>query len=197
MSIQALNWALERRIDKLPAKLLLIVIANRAGFDNECWPSIRTMMRETGMSRSSVKRWINWLVIHNFITRTQRRSSSGDLTTSMYVCNLPVSIEGVGPAVDPPRSTCDTPIDEPTLNPKGKIDRKGLRGNSGKQESGKRKPRHGQRSSDRKRVWFDHGTEEWAAYAANYAQAHVGMAPEKQWNDSGSWFNYLGEAAPR
>jgi hypothetical protein len=58
---------------------------------------------------------------------------------------------------------------------------------------GKQKPAHGCHTKDRRRVWFDHGTTEWEAYAADFREHHDGRSPRLYWNNSGSWFNWVGE----
>ena len=59
--------------------------------------------------------------------------------------------------------------------------------------SGKTKPRHGIKTKDHKRIWLDRETEEWKQYADDYRSAHKGINPPLQWENSGSWFNLMGE----
>jgi len=56
----------------------------------------------------------------------------------------------------------------------------------------KAKPHHGQ-SSKKGRIWFDRGTMEFEAHAADYRDRHYGLEPPMNWNDSGAWFNIKGE----
>jgi uncharacterized protein YdaU (DUF1376 family) len=72
-------------------------------------------------------------------------------------------------------------------------ERKSLNGHG----EGKRgKPRHGQRTKDGKRVWFDRETLEWKQYAADYAEHH-GHDVSLNWNGAGSWFYLAGEETHR
>lgn len=64
----------------------------------------------------------------------------------------------------------------------------GLNGHAAKPS----KPRHGQ-CAPRGRIWFDRGTPEFDAHAADYRQAHFGNEPELNWNGTGAWFYSAGE----
>jgi uncharacterized protein YdaU (DUF1376 family) len=54
------------------------------------------------------------------------------------------------------------------------------------------KPHH-QQSSKKGRIWFDVGTMEFDAHAADYRNAHYGLEPPLSWNGAGAWFNIKGE----
>lgn len=60
-------------------------------------------------------------------------------------------------------------------------------------EQGQRiKPRHGSRG--RGMVWFDHGSEEWTLYAADWREAtRTDKLPERRIGGVGNWFRWLGE----
>lgn len=191
MSNQALTWAFDARVGNTHAKLVLIVIANRAGFYNECWPLIETIAYETELSRRTVFRALSYLTEKCFIIKSQRRSREGRQSSSMYICNMPEcqsdTLEKSARVPNRTRQSASvgTHTDEPTLNPQGKNINKTLRGKKGK-------PRHGQKTKDGKRIWFDKGTADWQAYADDYTAKHQ-TAPPANWNGAGSWFNYFGE----
>jgi uncharacterized protein YdaU (DUF1376 family) len=93
-----------------------------------------------------------------------------------------------------------TNVDTPTPTPKG-LDSKRGNGSHFREEgeaSGhprkKEPPRHGAFKKDHSRVFFHHGTPEWAAYADDYREHHNGLDPPMQWNGLGSWFNWSGES---
>lgn len=208
MSNKASNWAWSQRVKNIHAKLVLLCLADKAGFSNECWPYIDTIAQETELSRSSVIRAIKFLTERKLIAKSPRRSKRGRQASSMYLCNIPECPPDIletsrvstfetlekpsrVSGVTPQGVHCDTHTDEPTLNPQ-RIERKKNEEAVGK--GGKKgKPRHGQRTKDGKRVWLDYGTSDWNVYAQEYARAHAGMGPEKQWQGRGSWFNYSGE----
>jgi len=55
-----------------------------------------------------------------------------------------------------------------------------------------RKPLHGQKTRDGKRVWCDIGTDDFEAYAQDYRR-NKGSEPALNWSGSGAWFNWHGE----
>lgn len=79
MSFQAMAWAIKQPV-KPSEKLLLIVMANYADDIGQCWPSVETLSRDTGMSRATVKRTLTKLEKIGFIARYKR--SKGNLQTS-------------------------------------------------------------------------------------------------------------------
>lgn len=86
MSFQAMAWAVKI---KLPAqeKITLLMLANYANQDGQCWPSIDTLSLDTGLSRASVKRALRKLVERGLMTKA--RQVKGHLQTSnFYVLKL-------------------------------------------------------------------------------------------------------------
>ena len=83
MSFQAMAWAINQ---KLPTneKFVLIMIANYANDRGFCWPSIKTLSDNTGLSRSSVKRIIGKLIKDNVIEVKPRKLAMGNFTSNMY-----------------------------------------------------------------------------------------------------------------
>ena len=84
MSIQAVAWALEQDMPNAPLKLVLVALCNHADRDTgSCFPSIRTLMREASMSRSSVQRQIKALADAGIVEvgatfdKSGRQSSNG------------------------------------------------------------------------------------------------------------------------
>lgn len=55
--------------------------ANKAG---QCFPAINTVARETGLSRSTVKRAIRDLEQTGFLTRSQRWREQGGKSSNLY-----------------------------------------------------------------------------------------------------------------
>lgn len=71
-----------------PQRALLMALADRANDSGECWPSIATLAKESGFSRSTVRASLNTLKDAGFINWKQRRDESGDLTSNLYILNL-------------------------------------------------------------------------------------------------------------
>jgi hypothetical protein len=62
MSIQAVSWVLEESRSRGYARLVLLSLANYANDDDECWPSMRTIARNAGISLGAVPPQIQELV---------------------------------------------------------------------------------------------------------------------------------------
>ena len=91
MSLKAMVWAFEQRIDSPPAKLLLLCLAHHAGFANECWPSIKTLTEETELSKRTIIRLIQRLTASGHMTRTREKRADGRYGINRYVLLLPPS----------------------------------------------------------------------------------------------------------
>lgn len=130
MSIQAVATVLESDVGEVSAKMLLVCIANAHNTSTgTCCPSIERLCHESGMSRSSVKRWLKWLSDEGFIEVDESRDESGRQRTNTYRLgttsrgsNLnPLSKfePGEGSSSEPPEgSNCEPPLKEPEENRK-------------------------------------------------------------------------------
>ncbi len=74
MSIKQLNLALE--VERLTPgqKLVLLVLANRANKNDEAWPSIESIARQSCMSRSGVKNALRGLVEQELLSKKTRHN---------------------------------------------------------------------------------------------------------------------------
>jgi DNA-binding transcriptional MocR family regulator len=70
-------------------KLILILLANKADESFSCYPSIRTLMGESGAGRSTVLRALKDLETNGFITRQPQFRESGAQRSSRYYLNHP------------------------------------------------------------------------------------------------------------
>jgi DNA-binding MarR family transcriptional regulator len=77
-----MSWALKQPV-KTTEKLLLLVIANYADEKGHAWPSVETLARDTGMSRTTVKRTMKKLEATGFIRR-QKRIKNQSQTSNLY-----------------------------------------------------------------------------------------------------------------
>lgn len=71
MSFNAFRWAIKQQCPPFP-KLVLLILADHANTDGQCWPSMATICIETGLSRSSAVRAINKLVKLGLIRKSGR-----------------------------------------------------------------------------------------------------------------------------
>lgn len=87
MSFIALRWAVRQRGLPITAKLLLVQLAEYASdhSGNEtCWPSVNTLVLDTGLSRASIFRALAVLEQASLIAREGRTRSQ----STMYLLKL-------------------------------------------------------------------------------------------------------------
>lgn len=82
MSFQAMTWAVKA---ELPAKekFVLIMMANYADASGKCWPSLGTLAKETGLSKSTVQRAIQSLVKQGLV-KIESRTYRGRTISNVY-----------------------------------------------------------------------------------------------------------------
>lgn len=96
MSVQAISWALEQKVDS-SRKIVLIVLANRASFENTCFPSVALMAKETGLSPRSIARILNELEELKLISRKRRWRPEGKGQTScLYSLSMTATVASMG-----------------------------------------------------------------------------------------------------
>jgi len=95
MSIQAIAAVLDLEDPRLDAtaKMVLIGIANHTSTNGQCFPSVRLLMRYSGMGESTVRAVIKKLETWGLI-RVERRDGHASL---YYLTLTPADIEGVTP----------------------------------------------------------------------------------------------------
>lgn len=131
MSIQAVGAVLEMNVGEVAAKMLLVCIANSHNTGTGvCCPSLDRLAHESGMSRSSVKRWLKWLVAEGFIEIAESHTENGRQQANSYRINTTTSSrfklaplsdgEPVEGSNSEPLggSTCEPPLKEPEENRK-------------------------------------------------------------------------------
>ena len=89
MSIQAINAALDVHDIGPTRKWLLIVLANYANTDCQCWPSQETLAEDTELSERTIITALKELEVGGLIQREQRRDKGGhrlsDLITLLFL----------------------------------------------------------------------------------------------------------------
>jgi len=92
MSIKAMTWAFEQHLHPRD-KFVLVTLANYANDKNLAWPSVKTVIKNTGLSRPSIFRALEKLEKLGVITRIKRyRKEGGGLTSSTIRMNVNVII---------------------------------------------------------------------------------------------------------
>ena len=77
MSNKAIDWALSIKLDDPRAKLILLVLANRAHpRDGKCWPSRKEISEQSDQSIRSVQRHLNEFEAAGLIGRKRRQRAS-------------------------------------------------------------------------------------------------------------------------
>ena len=118
MSWKALDWATESDIRSPTTKSVLHLLANKADEDFSCYPSIRTLMAESGAGRSTVMRALQELEATGFITRRSQFHDSGAQGSTPYYLNHPQAPHpaprsDLGRGV-PNRDPLNPPLEPPT-----------------------------------------------------------------------------------
>jgi helix-turn-helix protein len=103
MSWSALTWATDSDVGSLPAKFILILLANKADENFSCYPSIRTLMAEASAGRSTVLRALKDLEARGFISRHPQYHDSGARRSTRYYLNHPLAPHTPRPDPEPPR----------------------------------------------------------------------------------------------
>lgn len=88
MSIQAVGWVLDYSTTKGLDRLVLIAIANHAGEDGECWPSIERIAAEANTKPAQARRVLASLEAAGHIERSINAAPDkrmrGDRRTNLY-----------------------------------------------------------------------------------------------------------------
>ena len=78
MSVEASAWALKQTTGSVAHKAVLLALADRASFEWTCYPSQKTIARETELGPRTVRRILADLEDRGFITREHRYRQNGD-----------------------------------------------------------------------------------------------------------------------
>lgn len=70
MSVEVITWALAQRVERSSAKFVLVALANCAGPDGVCWPSLQYLCDATEQDRKTVAENIRRLKEWGFIEPT-------------------------------------------------------------------------------------------------------------------------------
>lgn len=66
------------------ARAVLFYLKDHADSEGKCWPGIRTIAVELGLSRSTVKRALDDLVRAEFVEKSGRLRGNGGFTSNLY-----------------------------------------------------------------------------------------------------------------
>ena len=66
------------------ARAVYMYLKDRSDKDSRCWPAIRTIAKELGLSRSTVKRALDDLCQAGLLVKEPRRRENGGCTSNLY-----------------------------------------------------------------------------------------------------------------
>lgn len=89
MSRAATDWAWSLEI-KASQKLLMLSLADRADELHCCYPSIQRLVKDTGMDRKTIGKWINQMIEDGFISDTGERKGK---TKQVRVLRLNIEVK--------------------------------------------------------------------------------------------------------
>lgn len=92
MSIEALNWALTQmqNPDFLPSvRFVLMFLANRAGPEGDCYPSVNYIRKHTGLADSTIREAYKQLEDAGLMEVTLQIRENGGKSTNLFKMNLP------------------------------------------------------------------------------------------------------------
>lgn len=113
MSIQAVAWALKQNGGYGP-KFVLVALANYADDQGVCWPSLKSLANDTGVSRRSIIRHLNNLCDRGLLSKEARLRPDGGCTTNVYKLRM-----GGDNITSPGGDTRDTGVVTHGVTPKG------------------------------------------------------------------------------
>ena len=92
MSNTALAWAMKQPVTPLGTKCVLIILADKANEQGECWPSLTELRKVTSLSDRQIRRHVDLLAAEGYVETEQRGRAS-----NLYRLNLtghPLPVEG-------------------------------------------------------------------------------------------------------
>ncbi|EAX4620425.1 hypothetical protein S886_14620 [Salmonella enterica subsp. arizonae] len=102
MSRAATDWAWNLELSTAP-KLLMLSLADRADEMHCCYPSIQRLVKDTGMDRKTIGKWINQMMEDGLISDTGERKGR---TKQIRVLQLKIGIEQAQKRNSPKNGTC-------------------------------------------------------------------------------------------
>lgn len=98
MSVQSISAAFAYSAPSPTAKLVLLALANYADENDQCFPSVRRISSETGLSERAVRNAIKALTDCRAVTKEARRRRDGTQTTDLFTLNIQAAPNAVSQA---------------------------------------------------------------------------------------------------
>lgn len=71
------------------AKAVYMYLCDRSDAEGKCWPGIKTIAADLGLSRSTVKRALTDLERLGYLKRQARHRENGSWTSNLYMISRP------------------------------------------------------------------------------------------------------------
>lgn len=97
MSARAINWAWTQLLKPLP-KFVLVALADRADDEGICWPSVKWLMKKTGLPERSVREYCRVLRDTGLLATVPRRRDDGGQTSNEFRLAIPDEFGVAAPA---------------------------------------------------------------------------------------------------
>ena len=96
MSLWATAWAWEQKQYKPRERMTLLALVQHIDADNKCWPRIKRLAEEAGLSPRSVAEALSILEADGVIRREHRQREDHSLASNMYFVAVPTAPFAVG-----------------------------------------------------------------------------------------------------
>ena len=94
MSVQALNWAFNQKVESSTAKFILVGLSNYANESMKAYPSVATISEMTGLDRKTVISGLDKLLSEGLVSDTGERVG---FTKSVKIYQLKCSPQASSP----------------------------------------------------------------------------------------------------
>ncbi len=73
--------------EELPHRAITVYmyLKDRSDKNGTCWPGIKTIAKDLGLSRSTVKRALHDLTGKGYLVKEERHRSNGSRTSNLYI----------------------------------------------------------------------------------------------------------------
>ena len=115
MSARSTFWAWSQNIKHAPTKLVLLRLADRAGENERCWPAVASIVKDTGLSESEVRRCLKTLTGSGMIKSIPRKREDGSAASNYYQIMVSFSPEPTPCLPDTTPPVSQTPLESTSL----------------------------------------------------------------------------------
>lgn len=114
MSVRALTWSFNLRLQDMAAKAVLHALADHADESGKCWPSLARIARFAGCSESTARRALQRIEALGIVRREAREGQSDIFHLNSewdpLQADTPVKSEGVSTGAEPLSTRHPTPV---------------------------------------------------------------------------------------